>query len=709
MVRVWWARRGSALGLAALTLLGLVLRIAAWRWHEFRPLGGDEREYLDLALHLARGQGYYDLQFMRPPLFPAALAAVAWLADGDLQGIRFANILVSTLTIPLMFWWTRALLGRDRGPAIPLLAAGLAAGSYTLALNATELLTEAATLAGLTLTMIAVLRAGQPGRGWRWAALAGALVALVCLIRSVALPLLALGAWWLAWHSPDGRRAGGRRALAFVLAALLTIAPWTVRNALSYGGFILIDTTGPENLWLDNDPGGREAVKAQLYAMGDDRVGRSKLASQRGLAALAGNPGWVAAKSWGEFRKFWALEQTDDMLARPAIWVRPAEVWLRLLLGDGLWLATLIAGGAGLLAMPLPRGLRPLLGLWALYTVFTGALFHVEYRYRLPLYLALLPCAAWALARLGRPRPLLARWRSPRGLAALGLGLGLLALTFAWRFYPAEAARLGRKHWALWQAERSLAQADLAGVPLAQMQAGLPLYAAQAHAAAALRDDPESVLARVLLARIELGGGRIDRAQAQLQAAIDRLPAHPYAHLVRGDLLRSQGDPAARRELAYESASGEDLQAWSRERLGLTPLSTTLDLGGGLDLGFIGGFYAAEQDGTRWMPDAATIILAPPAADSALVLRVAAQRPPGAARPLLGVAVNGVAGPAVEVPDDWTELRFPLPRDLGPIESLAITLTSSATFVPHAADPANPDGRDLGLRLDWARLEPLGP
>ena len=540
VLRVWWRRRGGAFGLAAITLLGFVLRLAAWRWHEFRPLGGDEREYLDLALHLARGQGYYDLQFMRPPLFPAALAAVAWLADGDLQWIRFANILVSTLTIPLMYWWTRSLLGRPERPAAPLLAAALTAGSYTLALNATELLTEAATLAGLTLTMIALLQAGR-SPGWRWAALAGLLVALVCLIRSVALPLLPLGAWWLWRHGAgETKSARGRRALIFVLAALLTIAPWTIRNGLAYGGLILIDTTGPENLWLDNDPAGREAVKAQLYAMGDDRVARSKLASQRGLAALAAHPGWVASKSWGEFQKFWALEQADDMLARPAIWVPPAEVWLRLLLGDGLWLLTLIAGAAGLLAMPLPRGLRPLLGLWALYTVFTGALFHVEYRYRLPLYLALLPCASWALGQLRHWRAIRTGWRSPRALAGLGLGLTLLALTCAWRFYPAEAARLGRKHWALWQAERDLAAADAAGLPLDQLEGGIPLYAAQAGAATALRHDPRSVLARVLLARIELRSGRADRAGVQLLAAIDQLPAHPYAHLVRGDLLRAQ-------------------------------------------------------------------------------------------------------------------------------------------------------------------------
>jgi len=28
----------------------------------------------------------------------------------------------------------------------------------------------------------------------------------------------------------------------------------------------------------------------------------------------------------------------------------------------------------------------------------------------------------------------------------------------------------------------------------------------------------------------------------------------------------------------------------------------------------------------------------------------------------------------------------------------------TSTFVPHASDRANPDGRALGIRFDWAQL-----
>ncbi|MBA3468510.1 MAG: glycosyl transferase [Herpetosiphonaceae bacterium] len=524
------------------------------------------------------------------------------------------------------------------------------------------------------------------------AALAGLVLGALALTRSVALPLLPLGALWI-WRGGAQRR--WRHACVLLLAALLTIAPWTLRNALTYGGLILIDTTGPENLWLDNDPAGREAVKAQLYAMGDQRVARSALASARGMAALTETPGWVLGKSWREFRRFWALEHTDDLLDRPAIWVPPSEVWLRLILGDGLWLLVLLAGIGGLLLLPVSRWLRAGLGLWVLYTVLTGALFHVEYRYRLPLLPVLLPCAAWLLARVW------GRWRSGRArsrlarlpIAAALLMLLLLTLTLTFRPYASEALRLGHKHWLLAQAEAALRETSIINADQAQAQA-----------AQALQLDQRSVLARVLLARVDLARGQPERANPQLQAAIAQLPAHPYAHLLLGDLLRAQADPAARRELAFETASGEDLQAWARARLTQTPLTTTLDLGGGLDLGFIGGFHAAEDDGTRWTTGTALIMLAPPTTASALVLRVAAQRPAGVALPELVVAINGIQAGRFGAGNEWGEISVPLPSNLDRAAPLTISLRPTTTFVPHASDRTSPDGRDLGIRLDWAEL-----
>ena len=90
---------------------------------------------------------------------------------------------------------------------------------------------------------------------------------------------------------------------------------------------------GAENLWLDNnpsqrapqDPLGREAAKRQLYALGDDRAARQRLATSQGLTEIRTHPDWFAAKAWGETKKFFALQYFDDMRARREIWVPPLE------------------------------------------------------------------------------------------------------------------------------------------------------------------------------------------------------------------------------------------------------------------------------------------------------------------------------------------------------------------------------------------------
>ncbi len=352
-------------------LLALALRLLLWRWHEQYPLGGDEQEYFNQALTLLREHRYAELNLMRPPLYTGFLAGCIVVFDSLVQRIRLVQAIISALTVVPIFLLARQLFPR---PKIALLAALLCALDFTLAASATELLTETLFVFGLA-TVFWLLLAGARRRSARWLGAAGLALGALILLRSVALPLVPLGALWLLlqptkddrqpttkehrrerllpWSVVSGRWSG---ALVFVLAAALVVGPWTLRNALAYHALIVVDTTGAENLWLDNnpaaatpaDPLGREAAKRALYALGDDRAARQRLASANGLAAIAGNSGWFFAKAWGEAQKFFALQFFDDMRARRAIWVPPAEVWLRVLLGDGMWLVLLLGGAAGL-------------------------------------------------------------------------------------------------------------------------------------------------------------------------------------------------------------------------------------------------------------------------------------------------------------------------------------------------------------------------
>ncbi len=727
----------SGLSMVALVSVALALRLVVWQWREFYPLGGDEQEYLGQALTLLQDRRYVELRLMRPPLYGLFLAGSIWLVDSLVQNLRLLQAVISAATVIPVWLLTAELvtwyhLGRRAHQLLPGLAALLCAASYTLAANATELLTETLFLCGLTTLFWLLIRtAARPQR--LIAGVAGVILGALCLTRAVALPLLPLGAFWLLVATKPQAVSTPQRssllisrfsilpALFFLVGTLLVVLPWTARNYATYGGLILIDTTGAENLWLDNDPAGREAVKAQLYALGEDRLARQQLATQRGIDVITNNPGHFADKAWGELQAFFALEYTDDMRNRQAIWIPPAEVWTRLLLGDTLWLLLILGGTVGLtrfaiagfvtrvpgnagigrpnecnFRQKIAAGLHNPVWLflpWALYLVLTAVLFHVELRYRLPLYPVLLPYAALAHIPPGKtahsPQR---RWLPVLQLLPAVLIIGLLLLH---RPYPAMAWHLGWKHIHLAQAERALVRGDVA--------------AATGAAEVALAHDSESVLARVALARAAHLADNPDRAKTILQEAVDILPAHPQPHLLLGDQLRQQGDlAAARTELRYETASLQDLQTWS-QRWFTTPPPATLDVGGGLDLGMLRGFHAPEAGGWRWTTAVAQVRLTAPVDADRLMLRLASGRPEAAPAPWLEVRVAGQSLGHFPVAPGWRNYALLLPITLPAAAtdgtSTVVIELRSPTFTPRRYNPASADGRTLGVMVAQIWLE----
>jgi hypothetical protein len=548
---------------------------------------------------------------------------------------------------------------------------------------------------------------------------------------------------------------------------------------MTYGALILVDTTGAENLWLDNDPAGREAVKRDLYALGEDQAARQRLAAERGAEAILADPGRFIAKAWGEAQTFFALQYFDDMRERREIWAPPLEVWLRLLLGDGLWLLLLLAGVFGLWfavtedggrrtederrttndeqrttndeqspygriayahnddqrpTMDAPRATRHapratqdvtratqdvtrmdiiqnlkskiqnpkwMFVLWALYVFLTGLIFHVELRYRLPLYPVLLPYAAWTLTNVAR---FFARRQSPIAISnlqsptprLLGAGItivALITLTLLHRPYLSEGWMLAQKHVALWQAEQALVW-DAA-------------VDAQTAAQRVLALDSGSALANVALARSYLLERDPSRALQALNVATSAIREHPYPHLLRGAILRAQGDTdAAREALAYERNSLEDLQRWAwRTFAPIAPAPEEIDIGGGLDLGFIQGFFHTEAGSFRWSTDNAQLKLAVPANAAQLDLRLASGRPPGVAPPTVVILLDGRELGRFQPDTDWQTYRVPITQSA----RMAVLTIRSDTFRPRAYDRASPDNRALGVMVDWVTLRERAP
>ncbi len=655
-MRRWWP-------LLAALIAGLALRLAVWQWHAQYPLSGDEQEYFAQALQLLQGRGYRELPLMRPPLYTVFLAVVFQLFDSQVQRVRLVQALVSAAGVAATWWLAHEAAAEQpaaRRDRVANVAAWLAALSWTLAVSATELLTETLFIAGLTVAFALLLGAARR-MSWRWAVAAGAIIGALTLLRSVGLPLIGLGALWLVIAGRDWRGWRWRLGASFALAAALVILPWTARNAVVYRALIVVDTTGAENLWLDNDPTGREAVKRQLYALGDDRAARQRLASARGLAVIVDQPGRFFAKVGREATALVALEFFDDLRDRPGIWVRPAEVWLRLVLGDGGWLLLLLIGGAGL--WRLPRRLGWLWLPWAAYVALTSLIFHVELRYRLPLYPVLLISAAEVLTVRSARAP---RWRW------LGAGATVAALLGT----PAPAPPVSAR--------------GAAGGPQA-----LGALAWRRRGGAATR--PWLTLARVTLARQALA--RYDGAAALslADAAIAARPAQPYAHLLRGDLLRQRGDlAAAGAEFAWETRSLEDLQRWSWNVLGSSP-PAALRLGQA-DLGWLAGFHAAEKGGVfRWTTARARLKV--PAGARGATLRIASGREAITVTfALLDAAGTVQQRLTAPVGHDWQAIE--LPPEFAAGGPGYVLEMGAPTFRPRNRDRASPDNRALGMQLE---------
>src|SRR4051812_25845136 len=210
------------------------------------PMAGDSQFFNAEANLVADGKGYvepfveaaYGISVptaAHPPLYPTLLAALSAVGLDGLLAHRALGAFLGGVTIVLI-----ALIGRRVGGERVGLVAALVAALYPLLVAADGapmseslygLLIAACLLAALALRDA---RRDAPGGRPVWLAAAlGALIGLAALTRSEALLLLGLLGLPLTWRA-------WRPALALVVACVLVLAPWTIRNWSAFDRFTLI-------------------------------------------------------------------------------------------------------------------------------------------------------------------------------------------------------------------------------------------------------------------------------------------------------------------------------------------------------------------------------------------------------------------------------------------------------------------------------------
>jgi hypothetical protein len=387
--------RSRRLILAA-AMAGLVLRLAfGLLYWTGKPLTHDEREYLVLAQSLSEGRGltYPDRHdggtgqsFGRAPGYPAFLSLLG--ADAQATSapprIQVAQAVLGALVV----WMIGILASRAWNPRAGVVAAALAAAYPPLVWIPAYVFSESLYMLlafGCVLLLDAARTRADEAHSTRgggaFAVAAGLLAGVAILVRPGMLLFLPLVGLWFV------HRRQWSLALAVCVAAAVIVAPWTLRNARTYGRFVLVASEGGVTFWTGNHPLARgegdlaanPELKRAEVAFRAARPGLSAEALEPlyyrdAMGYIAEHPGWwitlLARKAFYTFVPIgpsYTLHSTRYLLASVIPYVVLAPLAL---LGLGSLLRHRSAA-------------TPLL-LLALSVVMTSLIFFPQERFRIP-------------------------------------------------------------------------------------------------------------------------------------------------------------------------------------------------------------------------------------------------------------------------------------------------------------------------------------
>jgi len=332
----------------------------------------DEREFDRIAAGLAQGRGYVSEPHRTNPALPAVLAATYRVFGRSYTAARIVQAFFGAGTCVLVYWIAR----QCSGGRVAGLAAGCGAALYPGLIYVAGVFYAANLLAffmtlGLALLCLALrkgvapmTRAPHPGplpggegvthaehpdatrpgplpgaegdgraaaptsrAGARcaWAFGAGAAWGLAVLTRPMAVTFIPVAAALVALQ---GRRRSGAcaghpsgwiPACVFIMAAALPVAPWCIRNYLTFHRFTFVAAGGAKALWMGNNPLSRGDADDRYLDIGGD-VWRRRLAQ---------SPAGTRERIEQEYARFARRIQRLDRIDQDAAYLRQAVRHIR--------------------------------------------------------------------------------------------------------------------------------------------------------------------------------------------------------------------------------------------------------------------------------------------------------------------------------------------------------------------------------------------
>jgi hypothetical protein len=731
--------------LGAIMLGGLLVRLPFWvgsapslGW----PLVLDEGNYVGIAEPLSRGEGIVDKwAWMRPPGYPAYISLFL-IAGLDLTAAALVQVLLSVATLGALYALAvealhhhgRVALGRAQ--AAGLFGAGLLALNPHAAYYADLLMPETLYMLVVTVMAWALMRGVRIWRGVSSPTrLSLSMIGLGALMASAAIYLrstlqafvpFTLG--WLLWVLPRQNGEEGsllarvrgklrRRAwlapLLFLGVMFLAIAPWTLRNYLTYDRFMLMDAVGGLNLWQYNGGLSRAEVLARMNEI-PNPVDRDRYATQQAVEAILTEPLRFAGDAASRFVDSWPVEYYSEL------WVGLRNKYPGIdctLLDVFSWLSTLFYVPFGVLVIwgvtfAPGRTFKAFFLLFLAHYALTTMLAHNEFRYRLPLYPYASVFAGWSLLllgeslrrggirRSGRGNPTAEQDQAKRHIPKAGLAIGgLITLLFIVqcaaiaspglaRSLPFERRYLeGKSHLA-----RAMSQPASEGARV-EYAAALESFLG----AAEIERGCACLYRQIGLAQ---GGlGMRDDERTSYITALQREEYDWRTAALLSDRLRLAGSPDAPAPIRATRPEYRSIQQeWAWEQIEPPPLSS-LDVGGA-DIGYLKGWHALEAEGEttyRWSRERSWVRLNVPEGEGSVQLSMRAHSLawPGKAEPdaLVRVSVDGRELGVVRLGPGWEEATL----DLGLLETNRQVVIELVTSV---ATPPGDEIRSLGFALD---------
>lgn len=217
----------------AVFTFALVVRIAAIELVGAQNVTfGDGPDYLDTAQVLCTQHEYPErgnLPFFRAPGFPFFIAGVTLCSPGWTRAIKYGLAVCDAISVLLIF-----LIAQSLGTNA-WIAALFASLHPFFVMAVTDIRSEPLFMMFLTAAIWLLLRS-RP-------ALTGLALGLAALTRPTALLCIPLFALFFR-----------RRFTVVLFAALLTLAPWTIRNYLRFGELLVVNDATGFNLWRGTNP-----------------------------------------------------------------------------------------------------------------------------------------------------------------------------------------------------------------------------------------------------------------------------------------------------------------------------------------------------------------------------------------------------------------------------------------------------------------------